>query len=65
MVVDGRISVSRNKLFINNATEKDSGKYSCKAALNETSSQSPQAPLSVTVVGKFVIMSIVSIVTLD
>ena len=60
VVVGGRISVSRNKLLIDNATEGDSGKYSCKAALNETSSRSSPAPLSVTVVGKFFIMSIVT-----
>lgn len=65
VVVGGRISVSRNKLFIYNATEGDSGKYSCKATLNETSSRSSQVPLSVTVVGKFVFMSIVTIVRLD
>lgn len=65
VVVGGQISVSRNKLLIDNATEGDSGKYSCKAALNETSSRSSPAPLSVTVVGKFFIMSIGTIVRLD
>lgn len=65
VVLGGRISVNRNKLLIDNATEGDSGQYSCKAALNETSSQSSPAPLSVTVVGKFFIMSIVTIVRLD
>ena len=66
VVVGGRISVSRNnKLLIDNATEGDSGKYSCKAALNETSSRSSSAPLSVTVVGKFFIMSIATLVRLD
>lgn len=65
VVVGGRISVSRNKLLIDNATVGDSGKYSCKAALNQTSSRSSPAPLSVTVVGKFFIMSIGTIVRLD
>lgn len=62
VAVGGRISVSRNKLLIDNATEDDSGKYSCKAALNETSFRSSPAPLSVTVVGKCSVMSIVTIV---
>lgn len=64
VAVGGRISVSRNKLLINNATVQDTGKYSCKAALNETSSRTAPTPLDVTVVGKFVHV-IVTIVRLD
>ena len=60
VVVGGRISVNRNKLLIDNATVGDSGKYSCNAALNETSFRSSQAPLSVTVVGKSFIVFIVT-----
>ena len=51
-----------NKLLIDNATVDDTGKYACKASLNETSFRSSPAPLSVTVVGKCVIMSVVTIV---
>ena len=65
VTVGGQISVNRNKLLIDNATVGDSGKYSCKAALNETSSRSSPAPLSVTVVGKFFIMSIGTVVRLE
>lgn len=55
---DGRVSVSRNKLLINNATAGDSGQYSCKATTNDTSAtRSSQAPLSVTVVGKYFLSS--------
>ncbi|KAL9952198.1 hypothetical protein ACROYT_G039413 [Oculina patagonica] len=49
---DGRVTVSRNKLLINNATEGDSGKYECKATTKDgsTTKKSSSTPLSVTVV---------------
>ncbi|KAL9952195.1 hypothetical protein ACROYT_G039410 [Oculina patagonica] len=49
---DGRVTVSRNKLLINNATEGDSGKYECKATTKDGSTtKSSPTPLSITVVG--------------
>ncbi|KAL9952191.1 hypothetical protein ACROYT_G039406 [Oculina patagonica] len=37
VVQDGRVTVSQNKLLINNATEGDSGKYVCKATTKDES----------------------------
>ena len=55
MVQDApRVTISRNKLLINNATVGDSGSYSCSATTRDSSvTKTASSPLSVTVVGKY------------
>ncbi|KAL9952193.1 hypothetical protein ACROYT_G039408 [Oculina patagonica] len=51
VVHDGRVTVSQNKLLINNATEGDSGKYECKATTKDGSTtKSSLTPVTVTVI---------------
>lgn len=53
LTYDGRISMGRNKLLINNATISDSGKYQCNVTTQDGSvEKSSSTPLSFTVVGK-------------
>ena len=53
VALGGRISVDRNKLFINNATEADSGTYSCSATSKDSSViKTPTTDLSISVIGK-------------
>ncbi|PFX20561.1 Inactive tyrosine-protein kinase 7 [Stylophora pistillata] len=51
VVTNARVMISRNKLFINNATESDSGDYSCSATTQDGSvTKVAPSMLSVTVV---------------
>ncbi|KAJ7352984.1 hypothetical protein OS493_032923 [Desmophyllum pertusum] len=51
VVEDARVTVNRNKLLINNASEGDSGSYSCKATTKDSSiNKTPTTPLAFTVV---------------
>ena len=49
----GRITKGGNKLYINNATEGDSGTYSCSATSQDSLvTKKPTGDLSFTVIGK-------------
>ena len=51
---DSRITIDRHKLFINNATEMDSGTYSCSATSADSSvTQKSTEDMTISVVGKF------------
>lgn len=49
---DSRVTLDRNKLFINNANEGDSGTYSCSATAKDGNVKNPTYDLSISVVGK-------------
>nr|XP_058957740.1 immunoglobulin superfamily member 10-like isoform X2 [Pocillopora verrucosa] len=51
VATDARVTISRKKLYINNATVGDSGEYSCSATtLDGSDTRRATSPLSVTVV---------------
>ena len=52
VTIDSRVTLDRNKLFINNANEGDSGTYSCSARAKDGNTKSPTNDLSISVVGK-------------
>ena len=51
VTTDSRVTLNRNKLFINNAKGGDSGTYSCSATTRDGNTKSPTNDLSITVVG--------------
>lgn len=57
VATDARVTISRNKLFINNATVGDSGEYSCLATTQD-GSDTRRATLSVTVVGEYLVYNL-------
>lgn len=59
VATDARVTISRNKLFINNATVGDSGEYSCLASTQDGSDiRRATSPLSVTVVGEYLVYNL-------
>ena len=57
VTADGRVTIERNKLHVNNATKSDSGSYSCVATSADSSQKVySTGNLSISVVGMYTLI---------